>query len=319
MSGYDIIGDVHGQCDNLEGLLSCLGYRKSKGVYRHDERTAIFVGDLIDRGPDQVRVVELVRSMVDTGAALAVLGNHEYNAIAYATPDGRGDFLRTHHGDKGEKNYIQHKDFLHQVGEGSAQHEQVIAWFATLPLWLDLTTFRVVHACWHEPSIKALRRRGFGAGLVTDDLLRAACTTGTDDYDCVDTILKGPEISLKGYEPFQDKDGHLRHKARLRWWDHEATTLAALAEISPEALGANGEPHPGLPEVAIAKKRSFLYDPLAVPVFFGHYWRIGPPQLTGVNTVCVDFSASRTDESLVAYRHEERAPLDVTRFVRFPS
>jgi hypothetical protein len=51
----------------------------------HPDRQAIFVGDLIDRGPRQVESVEIVRSMVDAGAAQIAMGNHEFNAIAYAT------------------------------------------------------------------------------------------------------------------------------------------------------------------------------------------------------------------------------------------
>ena len=54
MSGYDIIGDVHGEGTKLVGLLTHLGYVKSNGVYRHPQRRAIFVGDLIDRGEEQV-------------------------------------------------------------------------------------------------------------------------------------------------------------------------------------------------------------------------------------------------------------------------
>ena len=49
---YDIIGDVHGHASQLEALLKKLGYEKKNGCYRHSERTVIFVGDLIDRGPE---------------------------------------------------------------------------------------------------------------------------------------------------------------------------------------------------------------------------------------------------------------------------
>ena len=51
--GYDIIGDIHGHADQLEALLSELGYRPSGGAHRHPHRQAVFVGDLIDRGPAQ--------------------------------------------------------------------------------------------------------------------------------------------------------------------------------------------------------------------------------------------------------------------------
>ena len=84
---YDIIGDIHGHADKLEALLRKLGYRDTAGAWRHPERQAIFVGDFVDRGPAQLRSVDIVRRMVDAGVALAVMGNHELNAIAWHTPD----------------------------------------------------------------------------------------------------------------------------------------------------------------------------------------------------------------------------------------
>ena len=63
------------------------------GAYWHPERQATYVGDLIDRGDQQLRVLEIVTGMVDSGSAQIVMGNHEFNGIAFATqrPDGRGD------------------------------------------------------------------------------------------------------------------------------------------------------------------------------------------------------------------------------------
>ena len=71
---FDIIGDVHGCRAELESLLTALGYRD--GVHP-DGRTAVFVGDLVDRGPDSPGVLRRVMSMVAAGTALCVPGNHE--------------------------------------------------------------------------------------------------------------------------------------------------------------------------------------------------------------------------------------------------
>ena len=54
---YDIIGDIHGQADKLDGLLKHMGYRERDGAYRHPSRKAIFVGDIIDGGPRQVTLL----------------------------------------------------------------------------------------------------------------------------------------------------------------------------------------------------------------------------------------------------------------------
>jgi len=63
---YDIIGDIHGQYDKLTALLKTPGYHETLRAWRHPDRTAIFIGDLIDRGPKQVETLKLVRGKVDT-------------------------------------------------------------------------------------------------------------------------------------------------------------------------------------------------------------------------------------------------------------
>ncbi|EPH45712.1 polynucleotide kinase-phosphatase [Streptomyces aurantiacus] len=71
---FDIIGDIHGCARELETLLGKLGYVDGA----HPEgRTAVFVGDLVDRGPDSPGVLRRVMSMVADGTALCVPGNHE--------------------------------------------------------------------------------------------------------------------------------------------------------------------------------------------------------------------------------------------------
>ncbi|MGW0535189.1 polynucleotide kinase-phosphatase [Streptomyces sp. NPDC003032] len=71
---FDIIGDIHGCASELESLLGKLGYVDG----RHPEgRTAVFVGDLVDRGPDTPGVLRRVMAMVAAGTALCVPGNHE--------------------------------------------------------------------------------------------------------------------------------------------------------------------------------------------------------------------------------------------------
>jgi len=81
---FDIIGDVHGCRAELEMLLDRLGYaitRTASGqavdAVSADGRTAVFVGDLVDRGPDSPGVLRLVMGMVAAGHALCVSGNHE--------------------------------------------------------------------------------------------------------------------------------------------------------------------------------------------------------------------------------------------------
>ncbi len=80
---FDVIGDVHGCRAELEQLLTTMGYEIERDGAgrpvnaRHPDRRAIFVGDLVDRGPDTPGVLRLVMGMVKAGTALCVSGNHE--------------------------------------------------------------------------------------------------------------------------------------------------------------------------------------------------------------------------------------------------
>ena len=85
---FDVIGDVHGCRVELEQLLTELGYllvRDDEGrpvdAGHPDGRRAVFVGDLVDRGPDSPGVLRLVMGMVGAGHALAVPGNHENKLV----------------------------------------------------------------------------------------------------------------------------------------------------------------------------------------------------------------------------------------------
>ena len=80
---FDIIGDIHGCIDELKGLLSKLGYVQTDGsAPAHPEgRRVVFVGDLVDRGPDSPGVLRLAMDMVAAGSALAVPGNHDMKLV----------------------------------------------------------------------------------------------------------------------------------------------------------------------------------------------------------------------------------------------
>jgi protein phosphatase len=99
---FDIIGDVHGCVDELVSLLANLGYEvlvESDGVNalsaRHPAgRKAVFLGDLVDRGPAVPSVLRLVMSMVASGAALCLPGNHDVKLLRKLT----GKDVRVTHG-----------------------------------------------------------------------------------------------------------------------------------------------------------------------------------------------------------------------------
>lgn len=315
--GYDIIGDVHGCADELEALLGKLGYEITGGVYRHPDRQAVFVGDLIDRGPGQLRVLQVVKAMVDAGSAQIVMGNHEFNALAYhhEHPAGSGKYLRAH----SEKNTNQHKEFLDQVTGEDLRH--YLDWFATLPLWLDLGGLRVVHACWHEKSMAAVHEHcGTSARFTDPKNLADATTKGHPLYDAIETLLKGPEISLVNNDQpkYKDKDGHLRGSARMRWWNSDAKTLRDIAEMSGPFKTTDDEPYPLLPELPLRDGTDGFVYTGDVPVFYGHYWRRGKPtpgEDYTDRTACVDFSAVK-DGALTAYRWSGERTIQPENYVQ---
>jgi hypothetical protein len=294
----DIIGDVHGQYEKLVGLLQHLGYEPNRETWQHPIRSAIFVGDLIDRGPEQVRTVDLVRNMLATGAARCILGNHEFNAIAWATRDPKdpSKWLRDH--DR-PGNFEQHEAFLSEV-QGTPQHQEILGWFKTLPMWLDLGGLRVVHACWHQASIDQLKTLTGSQGRLTDELIRLSNQKGTWAYETIETVCKGPEVKLPPGISFADKGGKIRHEVRVRWWQEDLSTYRKAA------IGPPGDMQM-IPEVPMpAEWRAHPYE--GPPVIFGHYWFTGTPKVISPKFACVDFSAAK-DGPLVAYRWDGESEL----------
>lgn len=288
MPAFDLIGDIHGHLAPLEALLASLGYRKRHGAWGHPDRTALFLGDYIDRGPEQLGVLTTVRGMIDAGNAVGALGNHELNGCGWGLRGQNGQFLRVH----GSKNRHQHAAFLNAVGDGSALHAEYLDWFRTLPLFLDLGHVRLVHACWHPEQIAVLKS-GLDAGnRLPEGPLDEFFQRGHPLCDASEIVLKGPEIALPPGVIFHDKDGHERRNTRIRWWEPAATTFRSAALVDPET--AAQLPDTPLPAGAMP-------DPgPGGPVFFGHYWMTGTPQLVSPRFACLDFSIANGG-ALVAY------------------
>ncbi|WP_404296941.1 metallophosphoesterase [Halomonas sp.] len=309
---YDLIGDIHGYATPLKRLLKTLGYRESAGLWSHpDERQVIFLGDFVDRGPEQTETVRIARAMVEVGTALAVMGNHEFNAVAWASEDPKrpGEPLRAH----SDKNRNQHEAYLDQVGEGSELHREHIAWFKTLPLYLNLDGLRVVHACWDPKSLEALEEHLDDQQRILPDAWSKLTRKGTDAYDALETLIKGLEISLPAGNEFLDKDGNPQHNIRTRWWELEGITYRDLAMVPAEAI--HQIPHDPIPEDLMP---GYEGDK---PLFVGHYWLSGTPEPLTPQIACLDYSIAGRDfepgetPKLCAYRWDGERELDIDKFV----
>lgn len=292
MAGFDIIGDVHGQSAKLTDLLQRMGYRRHMGAWRHPDRSAIFVGDLIDRGPGQIETIRIVREMVEAGTAQAVLGNHEFNAIAWfmPDPDSDGEHLRR----RNPANLKQHEAFLRETEHDPELHAEVVRWFLTLPLWLELPGVRVIHACWHPGHLQAMGGLLGPGRHLTPAIVVAGSKRGSVEYQAIETLIKGPEVPLPAGYGFDDKGGKRRVHVRVRWWDAGVDTYRRAGIVGSAELEAQ------LPDLPIEEVKEIGYRD-AIPVFFGHYWLTGPPKPQSLHAACVDYSAGMGGP-LVAYR-----------------
>jgi len=308
---YDLIGDIHGQHDKLVTLLNLLGYEPRKNRSRaefsgwtHPEgRKVIFLGDYIDRGPKIREVLMEVRAMVEAGDALAIMGNHEYNAILYQMPDGQGGWLRARWG----KNRDNHAKALAAFAGRDDEWAEWIEWMKRLPMFLDLGALRAVHASWDARKIAWLR----GQDLATEDFLRASADKSSDAYLAVEHVLKGPELDLPEGKFYFDKENVRRKRIRARWWGLPEGPIPVGRLVMPEPVEIEDEVSP---EELSSLPNYGLDEP---PVFFGHYWM--PPHWPKAplapNLASLDYSAGLGEAPLVAYRWDGESVLSEEKFV----
>ncbi|HTU18850.1 MAG TPA: metallophosphoesterase [Gemmataceae bacterium] len=215
----DILGDIHGEIDALRLLLRRLGYAPDGS---HAEgRRLIFVGDLVDRGPDSPAVIDLVRQLLASERAQCVLGNHELNILlGRRKPDNIWFF---HH----ELTAGHRAAARPQVWIEPQAQEAILAFFATLPLALERSDVRVVHACWHEEKIALVRQatdteklhraqqERIEADICRRGLSGPSATLARQNEDAVKLLTSGPEAIAD--TPFEAM-GQIRHERRVAWW-----------------------------------------------------------------------------------------------------
>ncbi len=143
----DIIGDIHGERTALESLLRKLGYDE-RGRHR-EGRKLVFVGDLIDRGPDSPGVLRTVIPLVESGNAQCVVGNHELNALR--------DDAEQYRSGEGWWYGRDEPDYDSVVVERQEKERVFAPFLRRLPAAVERANLRVVHACWHAPSIETVR------------------------------------------------------------------------------------------------------------------------------------------------------------------
>lgn len=267
-----IIPDIHADLKRLELALSHAG-----------DGPIAFLGDFIDQGPwsksepaDRA-VLTRVRELMDAGRAVAVMGNHELNAILYHRFDSQGRPLRKH----SDKNAAQHKSFLDEFGVASPEALAWTQWFMdTLPLWHEGEGFRLVHAYWSDEDIALIKARSPDGKLKVEDLPEVAAES-TPFGQAVKRITSGPEVTLPDGYFMTDAKGVQRREMRLRWWGDAKTWKEAALSV-PDLSGL---PDADLPPELIAAN-DFGAAP---PTFIGHYKMAGNPKIDNADVLCLDY------------------------------
>ncbi len=294
----DIVGDVHGE---LEALLALLGRLGVDVEARTASRPLVFVGDLIDRGPDSVGVIEVVQRLRDAGLAQVVLGNHELNLLAGDRKEGNGWF-------EGRADDLAQFDGVARAfpsRHATADERTAIrAFLDDLPLVLERDDLRVVHACWDAKAARLLPEEGDAARLAAD-------WQRTIDDELEATGLRGRALEERREFAWL-KDQHVaptRHLAAVASYD------AARQSGNPVKLitsGAEVEVAPGRHFFVGGKWRFVTRDawwrrPVDRPTVIGHYWRRRGEPIAGKvdvwdevptygwcgNVYCVDYSVGR--------------------------
>lgn len=294
----DIVGDIHGELEALEALLRRLGCDPVAATH---DRHLVFVGDLVDRGPDSPGVVRLVQRLVEAGIASCVAGNHELNVLAGDEKEGNGWYF--HHAD-------HHRGVpFDSVQLPADERAELRAFLAQLPLVLERDDLRVVHACYDRDAVGLLPEAG-DVGVLAE-----ACEAAIIAELKANGVLQQAVAQRARYADFRDPEVKPR-----RPLDAALHMILAEQRNDPYRVLTSGQEEAIPPDEDLffvggkwrLVRRARWWDRYddAPAVVVGHYWRRrGPlntdkPDLfdaeptfgwTGPrgNVFCVDYSVGR--------------------------
>jgi len=261
----DIVGDVHGEYDALVSLLKKLGY---DDLGRHREgRRLVFVGDLIDRGPDSPAVLRTVKRMVEAGNAQCVAGNHEINAIR-----DQADQERSGEGWWYGRNEAPYASVVVDPRE---KEESFLPFLRALPGALECADLRVVHACWHEPSIDRLR----GASTVID-AFRSEAEANKKNLEGLGLALRA-RASVENFEwrRIKDENTKLEFIPEIAAYD-EANQMGNAIKVATSGVErAARDSYWASGKWRMVERVPWWDEYEGPPVVVGHYWRRYQPNV----------------------------------------
>lgn len=296
----DIVGDVHGEIDALTDLMAELGYDRH-GVHPRGRRL-VFIGDLVDRGPESPAVIALVAGLVARGLAQCVLGNHELNLLREARKEGNGWYFADNHD-------LQSGKFPESRPAGPADRRAIREFLSGLPLALERSDLRLVHAAWHADSVDAVRASALDVCELYDAANLRAAGLAEDMGLAERARTEERSVGVRYDDPtarWPMLPGVAAREALLQDANPVRILTSGLEQLAQQAFFASGKWR--------LVNRSRWWDDYreSTPVIMGHYWRWptvsmleansrGEPNLFagfanhewlgfGGNVFCVDFA-----------------------------
>ena len=300
-----IIGDVHGELDALVLLLQRLGVDTEKLT---SPRKLVFVGDLVDRGPDSVGVVELVMRMVEAGIAVAVLGNHELNLLRREPKEGNHWFYGDPESD-GKK--VPYSSRL----ASPTQRDKFLGFFASLPLVLERSDLQVVHACPAADALAMLPVEGLVADLCATHELRIRAEF--EESGCMEQAEQERLEFALVKENHEVRPRLPNALAKCDAAEQAGNPIKVLTSGMEEAVPPGNHPF-WAGEWRLVDRVAWWQQWSGKPTVTGHYWRnrhevgqkgvfAGVQPFEWCNGVfCVDYSVGK--------RYEERAKDETKSF-----
>ncbi|HNU76752.1 MAG: metallophosphoesterase [Prolixibacteraceae bacterium] len=301
---FDIIGDIHGCASLLKTLLKRLGYEKKGMTFIHPERKAVFVGDFVNRGQEIRQTLQIIRGMVESGHALAILGNHEIEAVLFSIKRDKKESPLNKDG----KRYDSVHETVLQFSNFRDEWKSYCKWLRSLPLFIEEEGVRIVHACWKDENIQLIRDE-LPPGKIPKAVLRNLVLDSRSPLSqAILQSTRGIHLIMPPNLRVYDNLRRNHHLFRIRWWESpvgmtfqqfsfESKFKLPAYTIPPEILHEN-EPYPE--------------D--APPVFFGHYCRGNGPHVIRGNLCCVDACVTGT-KRLAAYRWDGETQLSPEKMV----
>lgn len=267
-----LIGDVHGELEALLALLHRLGVDPDR---LRATRPVVFVGDLVDRGPDSIGVVEVVTRLTEAGLAFTVLGNHELNLLQEDRKEGNGWYW----GDADDHAQLGGTPVRFRSRLATPSERSTLgAFMRELPLVLQRDDLRVVHACWNDAAAARLPTEGehvalteaFAAEIEADLAARGIHARAAAEY--------GEFAGLRdlGVKP----DRHLAAVAEADAAHQLRNPMKLLTSGAEVEVAPGGHFFVGGKWRFVTRER-WWRRPVDRPIVVGHYWRRRGPPIEG--------------------------------------